>query len=123
MLENVLIPAMAERSPSAEAVERAKYLLGALDWPSGWNIDRRSFPAASGSGRVSRGRYCLSRQLVLADEPTGNLDRKSAAAIGELLIEMQREEQTMLLVVTHSLELAQRFERRYEIDDGQMKDA
>ena len=57
---------------------------------------------------------------MLADEPTGNLDRKSATAVGDLLIEMQREEQTMMLVVTHSLELAQRFERRYEIDDGRL---
>jgi lipoprotein-releasing system ATP-binding protein len=65
----------------------------------------------------------LKPALVLADEPTGNLDRKSAAAIGQLLIEMQRDEQTMLLVVTHSLELAKRFERRYEIDDGVLKDA
>jgi lipoprotein-releasing system ATP-binding protein len=123
VLENVLIPAMAERSPSAEAVERAKYLIGRVGLAQ--RLEHR--PAELSGGERQRAGVArallLKPQLVLADEPTGNLDRKSAAAIGELLIEMQREEETMLLVVTHSLELAQRFERRYEIDDGQLKDA
>ena len=65
----------------------------------------------------------LKPALLLADEPTGNLDRKSAAAIGELLAELPRQEQAMLLVVTHSLELAQRFERRLELDVGRLRDA
>jgi lipoprotein-releasing system ATP-binding protein len=123
VLENVLIPAMAEGSPSAEVVERAKYLLGRIGLAE--RLEHR--PAELSGGERQRAGVArallLKPQLVLADEPTGNLDRKSAAAIGELLIEMQREEKTMLLVVTHSLELAQRFERRFEIDDGQMKDA
>lgn len=121
VLENVLIPAMAEGSPSAEAVERAKYLLGRVGLAE--RMEHR--PAELSGGERQRAGVArallLKPQLVLADEPTGNLDRKSAAAIGELLIEMQREEQTMLLVVTHSLDLAQRFERRYEIDDGRLK--
>ena len=62
----------------------------------------------------------LRPALVLADEPTGNLDRKNAAAIGSLLIEMQRQEGTMLLVVTHSAELAGQLARRYELDDGRL---
>jgi lipoprotein-releasing system ATP-binding protein len=65
----------------------------------------------------------LRPKLVLADEPTGNLDRTNAAAIGQLLIEMQQQEGTMLLVVTHSPELAQRCQRRFEIDDGVQKPA
>jgi lipoprotein-releasing system ATP-binding protein len=56
----------------------------------------------------------------LADEPTGNLDRKNAAAIGSLLVEMQQQEQTMLLVVTHSADLAAQLQRRYELDDGRL---
>jgi lipoprotein-releasing system ATP-binding protein len=121
VLENVLIPAMAEGSPSAEAIERAKYLLGRVGLAE--RIEHR--PAELSGGERQRAGVArallLKPQLVLADEPTGNLDRKSAAAIGELLIEMQREEQAMLLVVTHSVELAQRFERRFEIDDGRLK--
>jgi lipoprotein-releasing system ATP-binding protein len=123
VLENVLVPAMADGAPPREAVERAKLLLGRVGLAE--RLDHR--PAELSGGERQRAGVArallLKPSLVLADEPTGNLDRKSAAAIGELLVEMQREEQTMLLVVTHSLELARRFERRYEIDDGQLKDA
>jgi lipoprotein-releasing system ATP-binding protein len=58
--------------------------------------------------------------LLLADEPTGNLDRTTARSIGELLVELQQQERIMLLVVTHSAELAARLERRVEIDDGRL---
>ena len=60
--------------------------------------------------------------LVLADEPTGNLDRTTAARVGELLLELQRQEQTMLIVVTHSERLAGLMERRLELDDGTLKE-
>jgi len=123
VLENVLVPAMADGAPSRDAVERAKVLLGRVGLSE--RLEHR--PAELSGGERQRAGVArallLKPSLVVADEPTGNLDRKSAAAIGELLVEMQREEQTMLLVVTHSRELARRFERRYEIDDGQLKDA
>jgi lipoprotein-releasing system ATP-binding protein len=61
-----------------------------------------------------------SPALLLADEPTGNLDRTSAATVGKLLLEMQRTENTMLVVVTHSEQLASLFGRRMEIDDGRL---
>ncbi len=122
VLENVLVPAMAEGTPSSETVERAKYLLGRVGLAE--RLEHR--PAELSGGERQRAGVArallLKPALVLADEPTGNLDRKSAAAIGDLLVEMPREEQTMLLVVTHSLELAKRFERRYEIDDGVLKE-
>jgi len=121
VLENVLIPAMAEGSAPPAAIERAKYLLGRVGLAE--RLEHR--PAELSGGERQRAGVArallLKPALVLADEPTGNLDRKSATAIGELLVEMQREEKTMLLVVTHSLELAQRFEPRFEIDDGQLK--
>jgi len=122
VLENVLIPAMADGSPPTTTVERARELLRRVGLAE--RLDHR--PAELSGGERQRAGVArallLKPALVLADEPTGNLDRKSAAAIGDLLVEMQREEPTMLLVVTHSLELAQRFERRYEIDDGRLKD-
>jgi lipoprotein-releasing system ATP-binding protein len=118
VLENVLIPAMADGSPPSDAVERAKFLLGRVGLAE--RMEHR--PAELSGGERQRAGVArallLKPALVLADEPTGNLDRKSATAIGDLLVEMQREEQTMLLVVTHSLELARRFERRFEIEDG-----
>jgi lipoprotein-releasing system ATP-binding protein len=123
VLENVLVPAMADGTPASDCVARAKYLLGRVGLAE--RLEHR--PAELSGGERQRAGVArallLKPALVLADEPTGNLDRKSAAAIGDLLVEMPREEQTMLLVVTHSLELARRFERRYEIDDGRLKDA
>jgi lipoprotein-releasing system ATP-binding protein len=123
VLENVLIPAMADGSPPRDAVERAKFLLGRVGLAE--RMEHR--PAELSGGERQRAGVArallLKPALVLADEPTGNLDRKSAMAIGDLLVEMQREEQTMLLVVTHSQELAKRFERRFEIDDGRLKEA
>src|SRR5204863_550448 len=123
VLENTLIPAMANGSPSSEAVDRAKELLSRVGLAE--RLDHRPAELSGGERqRAGVARALLMKPaLLLADEPTGNLDRKSAAAIGELLVQMQREEQAMLLVVTHSLDLAQRFERRYEIDDGRLKDA
>jgi lipoprotein-releasing system ATP-binding protein len=122
VLENTLIPAMADGAPSTQTVERAKILLHRVGL--GERLDHR--PAELSGGERQRAGVArallLKPALVLADEPTGNLDRKSAAAIGDLLVQMQREEQAMLLVVTHSLELAQRFERRYEIDDGGLRE-
>ena len=71
--------------------------------------------------RVSIARAFVNHPpLLLADEPTGNLDRTSAATVGKLLLEMQRTENTMLVVVTHSEQLASLFGRRMEIDDGKL---
>ena len=56
--------------------------------------------------------------LVLADEPTGNLDWRTAETVADLLLEIYREENTMLVLVTHSLELAKRFPQRAELLDG-----
>jgi len=60
----------------------------------------------------------LKPVLLLADEPTGNLDRKSARAVGELLLELHRQENTVLVVVTHSPDLARLLPRRMEVEDG-----
>ena len=60
--------------------------------------------------------------LLLADELTGNLDRTTALRAGELLLELQRQEQTMLIVVTHSPRLADMMSRQLELDDGVLKE-
>ncbi len=71
--------------------------------------------------RVAVARALILRpMLLLADEPTGNLDRSTAADVGQLLLELQREEQNMLIVVTHSLELASHLDRRLELDAGKL---
>jgi predicted ABC-type transport system involved in lysophospholipase L1 biosynthesis ATPase subunit len=64
--------------------------------------------------------YINKPTLVLADEPTGNLDRKTAASVAELVFELQRVEGAAMVAVTHSQELAARFARRAELTDGKL---
>ena len=121
VLENVLIPAVAENArPSEEVVGRARDLLDRV----GLSGRLEHHPAELSGGerqRVGIARaLILNPPLLLADEPTGNLDRTNANAVAKLLIDLQDEEQTMLVVVTHSLELAGMLQRRIELDDGKL---
>ncbi|MDZ4689221.1 MAG: ATP-binding cassette domain-containing protein [Planctomycetaceae bacterium] len=79
-------------------------------------------PAQLSGGERQRVAVCraLINQptLLLADEPTGNLDRSTADAVGSLLLDLNREQNTILVCVTHSQELATRFPRRFELRDG-----
>ena len=118
VLENVLIPALAEGRPDEATVARAKDLLARVGLSE--RLDHRPAELSGGERQRVGVARALIRQpkLVLADEPTGNLDRTNALAIGRLLVELQREEQAMLVVVTHSADLAQLLQHRYELDDG-----
>jgi lipoprotein-releasing system ATP-binding protein len=120
LLENVLLPTIANGAATSEAVERAKMLLDRVGLLG--RLDHRPAELSGGErqrGAIARALICRPA-LLLADEPTGNLDRTSAAAVGQLLLEMQRTENTMLVVVTHSEELASLFGRRMEIDEGRL---
>jgi lipoprotein-releasing system ATP-binding protein len=88
-------------------------------------LDHRPAELSGGERQRAAIARALIRQpaLVLADEPTGNLDRTNAAAVGRLLLEMQQAENSMLVVVTHSQELAAPFNRRMELDEGKLKNA
>ena len=122
VLENVLTPTVAAGRTTPAHVERARMLLNRVGL-----ADRLDYRPAELSGG-ERQRAALARAmictplLVLADEPTGNLDRTTAARVGELLLELQRQEQTMLIVVTHSERLAGLMGRRLELDDGTIKE-
>jgi ABC-type lipoprotein export system ATPase subunit len=59
--------------------------------------------------------------VLLCDEPTGNLDRTSANAVAELLLDLHAERKTILITVTHSAALAERFATRYEMDLGRLR--
>ena len=73
------------------------------------------------SRRVAIARAFASEPRVLfADEPTGNLDSKTGATVIELLFELNREQGTTLVLVTHEQRLAQRCQRRIELEDGQL---
>jgi lipoprotein-releasing system ATP-binding protein len=64
----------------------------------------------------------MNPTLLLADEPTGNLDRTNALAVAELLLKLQIQQNTILIVVTHSIELAPLFQKRWQLEDGRLVD-
>ena len=118
VLENVLVPTLAFGRGDEESRGRARGLLervGLLD-----RLDHRPAELSGGERqRVAVARALINRPgLLLCDEPTGSLDRSTAETVGSLLLELHREEGNLLVVVTHSLELAGRFERRYELREG-----
>ena len=119
-LENVLVPLLAEGSAGTDDVARAEKLLARVGLG-----DRLAHRPAQLSGG-ERQRAALARALIqspallLADEPTGNLDRSSAAAVVELLLELQAEHNAVLVAVTHSPALAERLGRRFELDAGRL---
>ena len=120
VLENVLVPTIAAGRTEPSAVDRAKMLIDRVGLAD--RVDHR--PAELSGGQ--RQRVALARALILepllilADEPTGNLDRSTAERIAQLLLDLQQDEATMLIVVTHSPLLAQRMERQLELDEGRL---
>jgi lipoprotein-releasing system ATP-binding protein len=122
LLENVLLPTIANGAAKPEAIQRAKMLLDRVGLSK--RLDHRPAELSGGERQraaIARALICRP-SLLLADEPTGNLDRTNAASVGRLLLEMQRDENTMLVIVTHSEELASLFGRRMELDDGRLVD-
>ncbi len=116
VLENVLIPTLVVREAGAEAW--ARELLGRVGLAD--RLDHRPAELSGGERqRVAIARALVRRpQLLLADEPTGNLDRHTAERVAELLLDLHRQERNVLIVVTHSADLARRFPRRAEMLDG-----
>jgi lipoprotein-releasing system ATP-binding protein len=119
-LENVLIPTVADGRPGAAEIQRARDLLDRVGL--GDRLEHRPAELSGGERQRVGVARALIRQpkLLLADEPTGNLDRHSAASVGRLLVELQQQENAMLVVVTHSIELADLLGQRYELNDGQL---
>ena len=116
-LENVLLPTLAGRGDNG-ALERAGRLLDRVGLSG--RLDHRPAELSGGERqRVAIARALVNRpRVLLADEPTGNLDRTTAESIGSLLLEVHQEQQTILIVVTHSDRLAERFPKRWELVEG-----
>ncbi|MGI6415864.1 MAG: ABC transporter ATP-binding protein [Thermoguttaceae bacterium] len=122
VLENVLVPTIAGGGTKPSDIDRARHLLDRVGL--GDRLDHR--PAELSGGQ--RQRTAIARALVrlpvlvLADEPTGNLDQSTAAQVADLLLELQEAERNMLITVTHSAALARRMQRRMELDGGRLRE-
>jgi ABC-type lipoprotein export system ATPase subunit len=128
VLENVLVPTLAAKQkgplpkkPSAEpSSARAERLLNRVGL--GGRLSHRPGQLSGGERqRVAVVRALINQpQLLLADEPTGALDHASAQQLAQLLLELNREENVALIVVTHAMDLARRMNRVFELQDGRL---
>lgn len=118
VLENVLIPTLVG---SDKSEERAKQLLDQVGLSH--RLDHRPAELSGGEKqRVSIARAMIrGPKLLLCDEPTGNLDRHTAAQVADLLVEINRASKNILVVVTHSAELAGRFPKVFELVEGRLE--
>jgi lipoprotein-releasing system ATP-binding protein len=120
VLENVLVPTIAGSGAGPAQEERARKLLDRVGLSA--RLTHRPVQLSGGERqRVALCRALINKPvLLLADEPTGNLDHETAAGIGSLLLDLNCEEQTILIGVTHSAELAGRFARHLRLVDGKL---
>ncbi len=125
VLENVLVPTLATKDPDARrhGPERARRLLEKVGLET--RLTHRPAQLSGGERqRVAVVRALINQpKLLLADEPTGALDRASAQNLGDLLLRLNQEEGVTLVVVTHALDLARRLGQIRELRDGQLRPA
>ncbi|MFJ5456842.1 lipoprotein-releasing ABC transporter ATP-binding protein LolD [Pectobacterium sp. CHL-2024] len=120
-LENVAMPLLIGKVPTSQAQDKAREMLAAV------GLEARSHHRSSELSGGERQRVAIARalvnspSLVLADEPTGNLDQRTTDTIFELLGELNVRQGTAFLVVTHDLQLASRLNRQLEMRDGQLQ--
>jgi len=119
-LENVAMPLLIRRTGREQALTSAREMLTKV----GLSHRLEHMPGELSGGE--RQRAALARAMVtqphciLADEPTGNLDRHTAHAVFDLLLEMNQTQNVSLVVVTHDIELATKMQRQYKLVDGKL---
>jgi len=124
VLENVLVPTLADKKrPSMKEIrDRAVQLLQRVGLKE-FLLYRPGELSGGQRQRVAVVRALINKpKLLLADEPTGSLDKDSSENIADLLVELNHSEKITLVVVTHSLSLAERMDRVMELSDGLLKD-
>lgn len=118
LLENVMMPLLVRRIPRKKAKEQAEEMLSQV----GLSARKHHLPSEISGGqhqRVAIARALIGKpKMILADEPTGNLDSKTGDDIIELLLRLQHETKALLLVVTHDTLLAQRVPRILTMENG-----
>ena len=119
--ENVLLPLLASgQKITDEQKKRAEYLIR----KTGIENQKNQKPSEMSGGECQRTavvRALINKPaLLLADEPTGALDQKNAIALTELLIQLSQEENITLVTVTHSVEMAERMEKKYVLSNGEL---
>jgi len=125
VLENVLIPTIpfGRGKDTGDAEDLAKKLLERVGLEN--HLDY--FPGQLSGGELQRTAFVRALinkpKLVLADEPTGSLDRESAENLGQLLVELNKEQGTTLIVVTHSMELARLMDKVYDLKNGTLEES
>jgi lipoprotein-releasing system ATP-binding protein len=120
VLENVLIPTLVGPQV-ADVADHARALIDQVGLTA--RIDHRPAQLSGGEKqRVALARALIRRpRLLLCDEPTGNLDRASAEAVASLLFEFQQRQNVILVVVTHSADLAAKFPARFDLTEGKLR--
>jgi len=120
VIENVLTPTLVS-AKNNNHLERARLLLEQVGLAD--RLDHRPAELSGGEKqRVALARALIMQpQLLLCDEPTGNLDHKAADVVASLLLDLHQQQKTILIVVTHNAELAARFPLRYELIDQQLR--
>lgn len=122
VIENVLTPTLVSSS-NGSVTERARELLTQV----GLQERLAHHPAQLSGGekqRVALARALIMKpRLLLCDEPTGNLDQKSADVVARMLLDIHRQANTILIVVTHSADLAARFPQRFQLRDQHLEPA
>lgn len=121
--ENVAMPLLIRREPKAAALESARVLLGRVGL--GERLQHKPGELSGGERqRAAVARALITRpRLVLADEPTGNLDSGNGSHLLDLMLELNRELQTSLIIVTHDHSVAARMDRTLVLEDGTLRAA
>jgi lipoprotein-releasing system ATP-binding protein len=120
-LENVMMPLLVEHAfPTEDMRKRADYLLEEVGL-SQWRDNLANNMSGGQQQRVAIARaLAMSPALILADEPTGNLDTKSANSVFEMMRHVNKTDGTTFLLVTHNMDLAQQCDRIVEVVDGRI---
>ena len=121
VMENTLLPSLAQGQPDQATIERAQELLERV------GLSERTTHVPSELSGGERQRVAVARALLrgptmlLADEPTGSLDRNTAETVGQLLVDLQKKDDMILVVVTHSMALAEIMKHRFELNQGALE--